>query len=365
MRTNICNEFYVIGDIESNERSFADAAECIRLSRPRRLPLIFLGDVFDRKNLDNSLKNIEFLLKQFGANIKSFVTNRTTIDEIKNIFRIIQKAKSLDAYDEKCKLKYLEHNQGLLSTEGYDLCVDKKPIYIFIYGNKEIAFVKDMASLEMGRFDESHVFTTSYAYLDRQKQRVNKELSLTNYELNVLITYLSLCKSFVIWRDVLLTHIYSNALVLKNYLFDNRSVLIRKVICGHNRCFGRFFDSKNKGLDIYIFDLSFEQPNVQLKNYLRVYLDSSSRSSSSDDERGHQHRSKSNIEIYSSSARIKSIFASHLNARMTFLRFRYDQDEPLMTSEEMYVREMRRIRKSACTIVVPEYMKHSRKSESE
>lgn len=81
---------------------------------------------------------------------------------------------------------------------------------IFLFGNKEIDLIRDLAELNMSAVDSQGTIYYDIEYF-RNKRRKSISQSLTIHEVNVLLTYLSLCEDAVVIGKTLFTHIYVNA----------------------------------------------------------------------------------------------------------------------------------------------------------
>lgn len=81
---------------------------------------------------------------------------------------------------------------------------------IFLFGNKEIDLMRDLAELNMAAVDSQGTIYYNIDYF-RNKRRKTISQSLTIHEINVLLTYLSLCEDAVVIGKTLFTHIYVNA----------------------------------------------------------------------------------------------------------------------------------------------------------
>ena len=81
---------------------------------------------------------------------------------------------------------------------------------IFLFGNKEIDLMRDLAELNMAAVDDKGTIFYDIEYF-RNKRRKTISQSLTIHEVNVLLTYLSLCEDAVVLGKTLFTHIYVNA----------------------------------------------------------------------------------------------------------------------------------------------------------
>ena len=81
---------------------------------------------------------------------------------------------------------------------------------IFLFGNKEIDLMRDLADLTMVAVNSQGTIFYNIDYF-RNKRRKTISQSLTIHEVNVLLTYLSLCEDAVVIGRTLFTHIYVNA----------------------------------------------------------------------------------------------------------------------------------------------------------
>ena len=81
---------------------------------------------------------------------------------------------------------------------------------IFLFGNKEIDLIRDLAELNMSAVDSQGTIYYDIEYF-RNKRRKSISQSLTIHEVNVLLTYLSLCEDAIVIGKTLFTHIYVNA----------------------------------------------------------------------------------------------------------------------------------------------------------
>lgn len=338
-------DFFVVGDIEEKHNLFKDAINCIIKARALKIPVIFLGDILDRNNLKRSVKNISKILSLYGVPITNYLSSSSTIDDVRRCFEIIYSSKLISAYKTKNKLFKKSDDSHFLSSflerEGYDLSSQKKPMYLFIFGNKEIDFIKDMASLKMGLINND-TFSSSFTYsfqssLNSSINFSSSKISLKLSDLNTLIAYFNLSRSFVLAGDFLLTHIYHNALILRTLVFQIHRRKINNLICGHHRCFGQYFDPKFKSINrIFILDISSERDDIQLKNFIKV-------------------SSNGDVNFFTDNPLIKKIVNTPMNARSTFLDFSilFNLGYGLPT-DQMFLREIRKSRISSINILPPD-----------
>ena len=336
--------FYVVGDIEERVNLFNDAIECIALARREHVPVVFLGDIIDNNNIKQSASSIIKLLSLLGVPISKHLNSDSTIADVRRRFEIVYSSKVISAYKSKSKLFIRSDDphclDALIEKGGYDLSKQKQPLYLFILGNKEVDFIKDMSTLKMGLIRDG-VFSTSFSYSykntrDEPRNFSSTQINITLDELNALLAYLNLCRSYVIWNDILLSHVYSNALAIRTSLFALTQRRVSKLICGHHRCFGQYYDSKYKNIDrVFLLDLSSERDDIPIKNYLSVSRDG-------------------DVAFYSDDYLLRKLVSTPMNARSTFMGFASFPNSSFgLPTEQMFIREIRKTRRSGDDIVAP------------
>lgn len=260
---------FVVGDIEDSEISFNDALECIDIyiRKNPSLKLLFLGDIYTPKNPNLSIKKIDLLFKHLGIQIYNFIDEFLTQTSdiynlcmiVKNKFTSLYQYLDIDVYTVMNRFKCNEKIDDILKKDSTN-----KNNIIFLLGNKEVDLIRDLNNVSSMNYVDGK-FILNFSYFNK-KNKYEISISFTPYEINILMNYLIRCSHFYQLNSILLTHIYINgrSLIKFNKIFN-----IDRVIAGHNRCFGRYFDKDLKDVDIYILDISHEKPNL-LKNYIYI-----------------------------------------------------------------------------------------------
>ena len=355
-------ETFVIGDIEDSPQAFRDACECI--SNHPNARLIFLGDIYHPHTSSETIANVETILKLLGIRIRQFFLEGVTLEpsehrrhseRISQAFRDLYLQKELEKYTPTDKIRFQiftsdkpnedgywrrfkdsfnhGHNQSYSTSEtctsinaNLETLQDPDEVYnatrtlrlnreyklwrevqeddegpIFLFGNKEIDLIRDLAELNMSAVDSQGTIYYDIEYF-RNKRRKSISQCLTIHEVNVLLTYLSLCEDAVVIGKTLFTHIYVNARQIyyhahqfdttyehermsskplpafevkpsyykassidethssvnyymnKHYANENKRFI--HVVVGHSKCFGSFFDSEHLEIQITMLDIT-------------------------------------------------------------------------------------------------------------
>lgn len=265
--------FYVVGDIESNDRAFDDAIECIKLSHEKMI--VFLGDIYSSADSSKSVSHIAEILWRLQIPVQKCIdeTFKATEHSTEEVFKFCNDIKSLfttlffyhrlDLYTITNKLK---NGPGFAKLVQREL-EPKEDNYVFILGNKECNLITDMHYLSETNIIDGR-FVGNYKYIFQHKTYQSK-VSFSLHELNVLITYLNLSSHFFIRNETLFTHIYvSGRYLMKIAKLPN----IRRIVSGHNRCFGIYRDPANSKIEIFMMDVSHEKDSL-IKNYILIQGD--------------------------------------------------------------------------------------------
>ena len=259
------SNFVVVGDIEYNDDCFKDALECTTKFKN----IVFLGDIYDPNYSSKTIKNINDIL--INLNIDIIELDIKNINDIKRYFKEVYLNKNLSIYNNVNK--FINNNLKLSNFINSQI-ENNNAIYnngiVFLFGNKEIDLIRDLTSFINGVFINNETIKISTVYYFKAKR--NEVIrTFTKQELNILYTYLNLCKHFIISNKILITHMYINAKALINS--EIRLIEIEKTISGHNRCFGIYYDVNLPLLDIHLLDITHEKKKLNLKNYLTIKND--------------------------------------------------------------------------------------------
>lgn len=265
---------FVIGDIEDSDIAFFDALTCIDMINKTEfdyLKLLFLGDIYTSKNPSMSIKRIEMIFIKLRIPIVHYIDEKFSelertgeeiyeyCNNIKNKFDEIYDIQNIDLYSTSNKFKHIKEIERILDRDK-----ENRKRFIFLLGNKEIDLIRDLHGITSMNIINGD-FVSNFTYFDKHK-KYEITIKFTIHEVNVLINYLLYCSHVFITENILMTHIYTNArLLIKAKKIEN----IKKVIAGHNRCFGRFIDTDHENLEIYILDISHEKAGV-IRNF--IYL---------------------------------------------------------------------------------------------
>ena len=192
--------------------------------------------MYAASSINNSIEYIEYLLKFFKFEIRDvFKPSSVTSKDVSTTFIALRKRKSVSSYKSNSHQfwKTVPPEQTNYSTK----C-------IFLFGNKEIAFIRDLCEESNITISDS-LINVSY----KKDDETNSVSTFSCHQLNVMLSYLYLCRHYFITGDILFTHCYLNSMKM-------RDIKIGKIICGHNKGFGKFFDDKLPNTEIYMNDLT-------------------------------------------------------------------------------------------------------------
>lgn len=153
--------------------------------------------------------------------------------------------------------KSVDYNQSLGST-------NKPTDPIFIFGNKEVAFVRQLLQpIKIVVGEDNRVIVTYHSFrkYDKGAIRVN---TYTAAELNVMYTVLNHCRHYYTDNGICYVHCYRNARYLDSIPFN-------KIVCGHNKAFGMFKDDEIRGKFIFMLDYTIVDDENLLPS--QVYFD--------------------------------------------------------------------------------------------
>lgn len=246
---------YIFGDIEGKENLYYNTIDCISNNINNNNRFIFLGDIYNFKNSDESI-NMIHTITSFFFNEENVITEDMEPIELIHTYRKLWREKNLKAcqteYKQYWRTKPRNNLPNNISSSNH----------IFILGNKEVEFVGDIVNSKLITklsTKEGYVFSVLVEYYDTQKNKNERLIrTYTPSQLNTMYNYISNCYNYYIEDGVLYTHCYFN-----NVKFDNVNV----VVSGHNKAYGKFRDERYNGLTIYIIDLTFSYSR-QLKNYV-------------------------------------------------------------------------------------------------
>ena len=263
--------FYVVGDIENSSTAYRDAIELIDKVKCKNT-IVFLGDIYTPMDPNGSVTRIRTILNKFGIRTHEFIhykTSASPIEMCKKIHRkleLLAKDISLDIYSDTNKIKTSTKTDLIKSVLADDMarandCFDKKQP-IFMFGNKELDILRDLLNLQ-GVNVSKGMFTGNFKYVSKQQQKL-ATISFTIDELNVLMTYLSLCMHCVYRNGIMLAHIYINIRSIIRFINSDKykgdKLVVHSIIAGHNRSYGKFFDTSLRLIEpritIYLLDIS-------------------------------------------------------------------------------------------------------------
>lgn len=243
------NSKLIYGDIEGNPSLSRIVLDSLSDSVTNQM--IFLGDLFDARCVDVSLDLIERIMTHFDIPITTRFTSDNVLDTLKYECNSIRSCKGLDKYaDGKYnKWKSLPHERNY----SYKSFPNAK--CIFIMGNKEAIMPETLHNSDAILLNEegTHV-TFHYKYIARNPDnykefiRVPTILVLSIHQLNVLFAYMHECHNYIVMDNILYIHCYLNARFVR--------CKYTSIICGHNKGYGKFEDSKCKNKVIYMNDFT-------------------------------------------------------------------------------------------------------------
>lgn len=263
---------FVFGDIEEREDLLQDVVECVKRNRGKGSYFVFLGDIYTPKCPSKSIANIKKILEVLQHPFQDFISNVRTlvesgqkyeaVEEIKTLFHGIYKDLRISRYNTTNKFKSSSRFTADPELDKYP----EKQEFVFLLGNKEVDLIRDLTNIQFGAFLFDK-FKTIFSYYYKHIKH-ETEISFTLDELNTLLNYFSISRNYIIYEDILLTHMYVNAKILINK--STSLSFIRKVVSGHNRCYGIYYDSNMPFLTIHMLDLTHENPMLRIRNFIRI-----------------------------------------------------------------------------------------------
>lgn len=305
--------FYIFGDIEEKDKTLEDVVKCIERHKGKNMKFVFLGDIYTPKSSRKSITNIKKFFELFDYEeidyltvVKKYNKNNeklAALQEIRKIFNKISIELNLNIYNHLNKFK---------QTMTYDFRNESFPLeksFVFLLGNKEIDLIRDLSNFTFGRIDEQEFYTIFKYNFKHIEHKI--EISFTLNELNTLINYFLLCKNYILIDDILLTHMYVNGktLIQKSHNFNS----VKRIISGHNRCYGIYYDITFPNVTIYMLDLTHEKNDLMIKNFI-IY-------------------SKGNLEYVTWDKIIREMLKIKLPANDFFLKGKIDETNDISTLE--------------------------------
>ena len=243
------NKTFIFGDIEDRETLFSSVIQTIILNPNSNF--IFLGDIYDYMMPYKSISNIEKILNVLKIPlIQQFDESSKEIDIIR-AFRKLWKTKQLKSYN-KFNIQFLHSKPK-----------QEKPFYdnrIFIMGNKEVIFIQEIIECNHISKLSNNSFLVPTDYKGKNITR-HTDYHFTFHQLNVMLTYLSLCNNYIIQDDILYIHCYIN------YKHFEDIEGISHVVSGHSKGYGHFKDENFPNIDIFMCDLTNSECK-ELINYI-------------------------------------------------------------------------------------------------
>ena len=259
------SEYYIIGDIEDGQYSYNDALEVIGIKDNKRI--IFLGDMYTHRSKTVSISRIENILNKFGHNITNYIDNFNELSDCQraiDLFEDIYRKKNIDIYTFNDRFKRDEVVTKIIIN---DIITSRKITSreVFLFGNKEVEILRDFHAIKgFNVVDNIAIFSYQYSF---KHNTYENTLKYNAHDVNVLLTYLSLCRHVFYVYNTIITHMYINSRTITQMKIPVLD--IRQTICGHNRCFGKYRDHANPNISIYIVDISHEENHI-IKNYIRL-----------------------------------------------------------------------------------------------
>ena len=253
---------FIFGDIDGRNDIYQSTINCIKRNRYKRSKFVFLGDIYDYNKSDESITMIKNIMNEFSIPIHDDIreTERGVVKDIIHPFRQLRNSHGVNSYQE-FRIQYWKNT---IPKNDYTH-IKKHQNYKFLFGNKEIALIRDIANSPNVRKvvnENGEVVYVINSYYDTKpndkEARVHVSRTYTLEQLNILYNYLKRCANYYFNEDgILFTHCYFN-----NIKFGN----IKVVVSGHSRGYGKFTDIRYQGLVIYLGDLSGSNGNVN--NYI-------------------------------------------------------------------------------------------------
>lgn len=272
------SRLFIIGDIEENSDAFTDAIECLRmLEKGDRV--VFLGDVYTSHSPKLSVRRIANILCRLRIPIKNYINTAFMPSEhtpeevayfsysIREQFSNLYDYQKIFIYSASNKIKTSVAFNEVLERD-LNLSYSSTTPYVFLFGNKEVDVISDLHSVSEACVHEVEgkgVFTGRFTYYFKHK-RYDSIIEMNLEELNILLNYLYLCRHFYYENHMLMTHIYTNG---RTIMKQKNFPIVKKTFSGHNRCFGKYTDTRAPTIDINLLDVTHEQQHF-IKNYIVI-----------------------------------------------------------------------------------------------
>ena len=265
------HNYIVYGDIEGEKALFNNVVNDLEqwkdnITNSISNHIVFLGDLFSMHHIDESIKSIEYLLNYFEIPIKSHITPGSNSNYIYSLFDKLYETKEIYKYKDK-------YPQFLSSNPTVNTC--KKPIspVVFIFGNKEVEFMKMMKYSIRNTHDLNK---QTYNGLNIRSNFIKDIRStepmhafMTYEQLNILYNYLEQCIHYILDDKFLYIHCYMNFIRLP---IEGKKE-VKNIICGHNKGFGIFHEERKgeyMNCNIYMNDLT--KYDKQIPNCIYFYV---------------------------------------------------------------------------------------------
>ena len=246
---NTDSKTFVFGDIEGFEPLFTSTMNTIEANKhDPNVKFIFLGDVYDYNKSTVCIEQIGQILNALDIPIKHIFTRQSKEIEVIRLFRKLWKVKQMKCYSKF----HIQYVHSKLKPE----IVDSNEKVIFILGNKETIFVREIITSEkIMKSNDGFIVPTDY---HRKHKRPDQpdikhiEYLFTINQLNVMYTYLMLAHNYAIIDDKMFIHCYINYKTFDESVKNS----VKHVVAGHSKGYGHFIDSEFEDVDIFIVDLT-------------------------------------------------------------------------------------------------------------
>ena len=244
-------KFIVFGDIEGETCLWNTINRTITKNSQaeQQLKYIFLGDVFSALRVQESLNILRKILNRFNISITCHIS--MSIEDVKQKFTNLFDIKRIDLFDPAHPQYY--KTDVVINSELHDElnnmdCNDTT----FIFGNKEVEIILFMRGLNI---EKSRVDGDLFTLTSDSHRNMQRTLQVTLADLNVLYTYLLICRHYYIDDCNIYIHCFENVKYFNIAMLKN----IDRIISGHSKCVGCYKHTANAcflNKKIFLVDLT-------------------------------------------------------------------------------------------------------------
>ena len=244
------SKYLVFGDIEGETCLWNTINRTItkNMQSEQQLKYIFLGDIFSALRIQSSIDILHKILNRFDITIHDCIS--LSIEDVKQKFTDLFKIKRIDLFDPLHPQYY--KTDVVINSDLHNELNNMDNNLAFIYGNKEVEIIAFMQGINI---EQSQLNGNLFILTSDSHRNVQRTLRITLDDLNVLYTYLLMCRHYVVDGSNIYIHCFENAKCFDKNMFKN----INKVISGHSKCVGCYKHLSNECFvdkRIFIIDLT-------------------------------------------------------------------------------------------------------------